>query len=689
MSVFDPSLQGSYRVSQARKLVPIGPNTLLIVGEEGASLLEGRIFPVIAGLVTSVSNFDELRSRLREISSSAETEEALEKLVALGVFVSGAVSGIPVVDAFWDAADSRLPNDPSLSFRSLLAWGDAGILRALEANGVAVRPGASKTLLVTDDYLHPKVQSAIIDVSTYLLAKPVGHTLWIGPVFEEGALCFDCLRYWMQANRWAQYVAEKTEGKFIGQPALSALPSTIALGASLASTAATTWVAKGRSPELQGTIISIDTRSAQWQYHRFLPAPSCNCAARVNHTPALSSLVSPICGLLSRLTVSNSPQAGYYCARAQLTPPLPIEDARLPVLPFAVSGRGQTYAVAEASCIGEAIERYSTIFQGSEPRITRRQSDLGEKAVDPVTLFLFSELQYLERERWNQVHHENAQIPSSYDPDNAIEWTRVEPLSEISFEYVPSAYCYLWYSCPGPDIYCPDSMGCAAGSNYESAILSALLELIERDAVSIWWDNRLSRPVWNPKAWNNRQLIACRDALRKSGRDLNLLDITTDLGVPVCVAVSPRFDGSEPYFASAAGINFSEAASRATSELVYLIWSGSAIDGQYLQWIRSANVAALPYLNGHSSAELEGIGKGDGDPLTWCIERLSGVGLQCGFVDLTRSEVGIPVVRAIVPGLRHPWGRHAPGRLFDVPEKLGWLPTRHREDELNPIICMI
>jgi oxazoline/thiazoline synthase len=39
----------------------------------------------------------------------------------------------------------------------------------------------------------------------------------------------------------------------------------------------------------------------------------------------------------------------------------------------------------------------------------------------------------------------------------------------------------------------------------------------------------------------------------------------------------------------------------------------------------------------------------------------------------------------IVPGLRHFYRRFAPGRLYDVPVKLGWRDRPLAEDELNPI----
>jgi ribosomal protein S12 methylthiotransferase accessory factor len=43
-------------------------------------------------------------------------------------------------------------------------------------------------------------------------------------------------------------------------------------------------------------------------------------------------------------------------------------------------------------------------------------------------------------------------------------------------------------------------------------------------------------------------------------------------------------------------------------------------------------------------------------------------------------------VRVIVPGLRHFYKRFGPGRLYDVPVKMGWLDRPLREDELTPFL---
>jgi len=55
------------------------------------------------------------------------------------------------------------------------------------------------------------------------------------------------------------------------------------------------------------------------------------------------------------------------------------------------------------------------------------------------------------------------------------------------------------------------------------------------------------------------------------------------------------------------------------------------------------------------------------------------------MLDQTRPDVGLPVVKMVVPGLRHFWARFAPGRLYDVPVQMGLLQQPLAEAELNPI----
>jgi ribosomal protein S12 methylthiotransferase accessory factor len=68
-----------------------------------------------------------------------------------------------------------------------------------------------------------------------------------------------------------------------------------------------------------------------------------------------------------------------------------------------------------------------------------------------------------------------------------------------------------------------------------------------------------------------------------------------------------------------------------------------------------------------------------------CVRLVKQKGLDFLVVDQTRADIGVPVVKVMVPGLRHFYRRFAPGRLYDVPVDLGWRKRPVSEDELNPL----
>jgi hypothetical protein len=68
-----------------------------------------------------------------------------------------------------------------------------------------------------------------------------------------------------------------------------------------------------------------------------------------------------------------------------------------------------------------------------------------------------------------------------------------------------------------------------------------------------------------------------------------------------------------------------------------------------------------------------------------CVDLAKRAGLDFLVLDQTRPDIDVPVARVIVPGLRHFYRRFAPGRLYDVPVKLGWQDRPLSESELNPL----
>jgi ribosomal protein S12 methylthiotransferase accessory factor len=59
-------------------------------------------------------------------------------------------------------------------------------------------------------------------------------------------------------------------------------------------------------------------------------------------------------------------------------------------------------------------------------------------------------------------------------------------------------------------------------------------------------------------------------------------------------------------------------------------------------------------------------------------------GMEMLVLDQTRPDIGLKVVKVIVPGMRHFWKRLGSGRLYQVPVELGWLKAPLEENQLNP-----
>jgi ribosomal protein S12 methylthiotransferase accessory factor YcaO len=116
----------------------------------------------------------------------------------------------------------------------------------------------------------------------------------------------------------------------------------------------------------------------------------------------------------------------------------------------------------------------------------------------------------------------------------------------------------------------------------------------------------------------------------------------------------------------------------------------SVDDRAYERWLRGASFASQTYLlpsrgrRRHPDEFPRRSAASAAAGLDLCLKRARRLGLDVFAVDLTRPEIGFPVVRVIAPGLRHWWRRLGPGRLYDTPVRLGWRKRPMTEAEANP-----
>ncbi|MBL8906226.1 MAG: YcaO-like family protein [Rhizobiales bacterium] len=353
-----------------------------------------------------------------------------------------------------------------------------------------------------------------------------------------------------------------------------------------------------------------------------------------------------------------------------------------------VSGRGISAEEAERRCIAEAIERHAAVFDPGHGPVYASLDELGTTAADPRAILLISERQFESAAQWNIAVEADHRLPARFDPHAPIGWVAARHATTAESVYVPAAHVFLGYpEALSEGFPIPDSSGLAAGESASSALDRALFELIERDAVSIWWYGRVQCPELQIEARAVSWQDAFEDWMRRADRQFWLLDLSHDLGVPVVAAISCNAQGRDLSFGFAAGGSPPEAAASAMGELVQFDLSKQLQGGRdalhpshFLTWCRTAAVGDHPFLRPGPSRGSSVI-----DPEPDPRAALTAAGLDPLFLALPVEGRAAHVVRAIVPELRPIWPRFAPGRLFDVTYGLGRHSRKLTESDLNPV----
>lgn len=240
--------------------------------------------------------------------------------------------------------------------------------------------------------------------------------------------------------------------------------------------------------------------------------------------------------------------------------------------------------------------------------------------------------------------------------------------------------------------------GSAVADTFDTASDKAVFELIERDAVSIWWYNRIMRD----RVPDGLVKTGCGDDLFKwledRERQFHLIDISSDLGVPVVAALSYEPDGTMIADGYAAGRGWPEAVFSAVLEMLQAEISLSfmqqkadtdakqnpmAPKSSFFEETLRMNLFSEPFMVARqqtrpvpaSDTEVEA---------PEVLANLARNNVQVLVADLTRPELGIPAARAVSPQLRDWQPRFGPGRLYEVPVAMNWLDRPNTEASLNP-----
>ncbi|PTL81181.1 TOMM precursor leader peptide-binding protein [Vitiosangium sp. GDMCC 1.1324] len=741
----------------------VDEHNVLLLAKDGADLLTGRAYANVIPLLDGTRTVDELLGSLAHRLPAAEIFYVLARLEDMGFIRTAPPATPPAVAAFWetlgvdaDVGARRLRGarvaihslDPSAPQEILMsALSGLDIHAEQTAGEVAIAPERGLSVLLVDDYLNPKLEaynrSFLASQAPFVLAKLHGPSAWLGPVFRPGHTgCWQCLAARLRQNRVIETYLERLHQRPIPRPYPHAtVPPAAAAAAHLLSTEIVKWIALDGNCSLDGSLISLDFTTLATERHALVRRPQCiACGAgeswrarapepvRLRSQPKTftqdggyracapevtlarhAHQVSPITGVIAKLHAASfaEPSIAPVYISGQNTAMMSDSLSLLRTnFRGQCSGKGKTDAQAKASALCEAIERHSGVFQGDEIRVRHSYRELGERAIHPNTCMCFSDSQYAARETWNaQQIKMNHVVPVPFDEHAVMEWCPLWSLTEETFKYLPASYCYYGYPEPSRSLPClADSNGCAAGNCVEEAILQGFMELIERDSVSLWWYNRVRRPRVDLDSFDEPYFAELRSYYRSLGRDLWVLDLTTDLGIPAFAAISASTRARPQAITLGFGAHLSprlgilRAITEANQFLPLVLErdrepsrarpAEDVVDA----WLRDATLEDHDYLVPATelpptrAADYSTWHRGDlRDDVDACVRVAAEHGLETLVLDQTRPDIGMHVVKVVVPGLRHFWRRLGPGRLYDVPVKLGWLQRPRREHEFNPV----
>ncbi|BAY66520.1 hypothetical protein NIES22_66590 [Calothrix brevissima NIES-22] len=614
----------------------------------------------------------------------------------------------------------------------------------LESLQIQVTDVGDLTVVLTDDYLAPELdefnQQALKSQSPWMLVKPLGTIVWLGPLLDPKKTgCWECLAKRLRDNRPIEGFIQRHKPIYPAlTPPLGFLTSTVQTALGMAATEVFKWIVQGENKQLESNLITYDAIALQTENHGWVKRPQCSsCGEMLNgltknplpvvlgHRQKTFTVdgghricspqetlrkyqhhLSPITGIVRELNkIPGNGLTHSYIAKHHFHSIFDDFNGLRQNLGGRSAGKGRTDSQAMASGFCEAIERYSGVFQGDEIREKASYQQMGDKAIHPNACMNFSQQQYQNREQWNiECQGWFQKVPEPFDEQREIDWTPVWSLTHQEFKYLPTAYCYYGYQ---PD-YKPDcwadSNGCAAGNTIEEAILQGFLELVERDAVALWWYNSLQKPQVDLDSFDEPYFQSLKQYYQTINRELWVLDITSDLNIPVFAAITRRSDRKVEDIVLGYGAHFDAkiAISRALTEVNQILPNvlltqadgstqyPSSADRLAVDWWKTATLTKQPYLvpNQKIAAKVSGdyhqMASDDLlEDVKLCQQIVENKGLEMLVLDQTRPDIGLRVAKVIVPGMRHMWKRLAPGRLYEVPVKMGWLSEQLAEEQLN------
>ncbi|MFE7408941.1 TOMM precursor leader peptide-binding protein [Streptomyces laurentii] len=381
-------------------------------------------------------------------------------------------------------------------------------------------------------------------------------------------------------------------------------------------------------------------------------------------------------------------------------------------------GHTDTYRSSTLIGVLEGLERFAGMrARGRAVTLTASLDELGPDAVDPRETGLYTD----------DFHRANPWVPP-FTSDREVPWVWGWSLRDGRPRAVPEILAY--YHKPGIEhrFVQESSNGCASGGSLEEAVLSGLMEVLERDAFLLAWHGMQPLTEIDPATSADPLTRVMVERMAMYGYRARFFDTRIGFPVPVVTGVAERFDGGTARMCFGAGASLDPEAALAAAlceiatDSVQLLQRFERDEADYRAMaadftkITSLHdhplVYAVPEMGRHADfllrrsdppaplavADLrweraDGSGPDVRDDLLAAVEAVTSAGFDVVVVDQTAPEqraLGLHTVKVLVPGLLpldFGWtrqrARHMP-RMRTALRAAGLRPDDLTEADLNP-----
>lgn len=334
-------------------------------------------------------------------------------------------------------------------------------------------------------------------------------------------------------------------------------------------------------------------------------------------------------------------------------------------LEMAGCGADESPELAMVRAVAEAAERYAMCVFDKRDVITASFAEVGSEGLSSDSIPRCSSAEYADPRCLLRPIDRNVPIRWVYGYSPLQRKPKMVPL------IMTHLYTRPW---PGESFWLPISTGVAAHTDFNQAAVTAICEVIERDAIAMTW--LLKRPltrIWLDESEPPEHAEKFH-RLRQSGLTQMFFDATSELGVPTVYGL--QLKDADPRAAQfvncATGFNRWDACAKLIRESAMgrsilstsipipddirdfielehgAIYMGRFEQRQAFDFLTDS--AAVSPISQLTQPEVDG----PREQLLFLFERLQALGMEVILVDLTTDELreaGLRVIRAVIPAL--------------------------------------